>query len=506
MGERVYFLAEEAYNSQKPWRHFLNREYPCVGPYGVLTGVWADAMITALTMERRRNNWAGRPIEQVGMLMMKKGFGHLEPAFMQTIQAAQQGMIQCAQVAPPKPIRVACYNCGFVSVANVPDQMPSGSPVHVSCANCGAVNEGQLLPEGGLQQNHFAAAGPGSVVQPSGRHKALLIGINYFGTKAELRGCINDVHNLHGLLTQNAGWNPQNIRTLTDDGKGGGQPTRKNMEENMRWLVADAQPGDVLFFSFSGHGAQQEDPEGAERDGMNETLLPSDFEKKGMITDDQVSNMLVRPLPSGVRLTAVLDCCHSGTGMDLPFSWSMRSKSWEEETNPFHSQGDVIMFSGCEDDQTSSDVKTKYGQAGGAMTMAFTDVLRKNPSCNYAQLLDMLHRDLQKNGFKQRPLLSASQQFDTHQRVFGLSDIISNSNPTTGRIMRQRFKPNPRPMGKDDPLAGMLSTLGLIAAAGGATMAVLNVANAVGGGGDVLGGLQKIGGGLHGWGIMDMMK
>ena len=38
-----------------------------------------------------------------------------------------------------------------------------------------------------------------------------------------------------------------------------------------------ARAGDVLFFHFSGHGAQEEDPKGWEEDGMNETILPVDF-------------------------------------------------------------------------------------------------------------------------------------------------------------------------------------------------------------------------------------
>jgi hypothetical protein len=37
-------------------------------------------------------------------------------------------------------------------------------------------------------------------IPSSGRRKALLIGINYFGTANELRGCINDVHNMVNLL------------------------------------------------------------------------------------------------------------------------------------------------------------------------------------------------------------------------------------------------------------------------------------------------------------------
>lgn len=50
------------------------------------------------------------------------------------------------------------------------------------------------------------------------------------------------------------------------------------------------RPGDVLFFHFSGHGAQQEDPNGFEEDGMNETILPVDFEHAGMMTDDHIGH------------------------------------------------------------------------------------------------------------------------------------------------------------------------------------------------------------------------
>merc|ERR1719410_290892 len=123
----------------------------------------------------------------------------------------------------------------------------------------------------------------------SGRRRALLVGINYVGTRAQLRGCINDVRNMRSLLTQTFGWDPNTIRTLTDDGRGHSAPTRANIQESLRWLAEGARPGDTLFFHFSGHGAQQEDPHGYEEDGMNETILPVDFKNSGMITDDQIS-------------------------------------------------------------------------------------------------------------------------------------------------------------------------------------------------------------------------
>eukprot|EP00667_Euglena_gracilis_P018623 EG_transcript_19790 len=163
---------------------------------------------------------------------------------------------------------------------------------------------------------------PGQYVAPSGRKKALLIGINYIGQRAQLRGCINDVHKMRDLLiSYGFPADSNNMVVLTDDARDHRfMPTRRNMETAMQWLVAAVQPGDILFFHYSGHGAQQRDTDGDEADGYDETILPVDFKSAGQIVDDEIFDLLVRPLPSGVRMTAVMDCCHSGTGMDLPFT------------------------------------------------------------------------------------------------------------------------------------------------------------------------------------------
>ena len=52
---------------------------------------------------------------------------------------------------------------------------------------------------------------------------------------------------------------------------------------------------------------------------MNETIMPVDFQQSGHITDDDIHDILVKPLPAGVRLTAIFDSCHSQTVMDLPY-------------------------------------------------------------------------------------------------------------------------------------------------------------------------------------------
>lgn len=64
----------------------------------------------------------------------------------------------------------------------------------------------------------------------------------------------------------------------------------------------------------SGHGGQKRDRTGEEQDGFNETILPLDHDRRGHIIDDEINEILVRPLPHGVRLHGIVDACHSGTG------------------------------------------------------------------------------------------------------------------------------------------------------------------------------------------------
>lgn len=85
------------------------------------------------------------------------------------------------------------------------------------------------------------------------------------------------------------------------------------------WLVQGCQAGDSLVFHYSGHGSQQRNDTGDEIDGYDETLCPVDYQTQGMIVDDEINATIVRPLPLGVKLHAIVDACHSGTVLDLPF-------------------------------------------------------------------------------------------------------------------------------------------------------------------------------------------
>lgn len=71
-----------------------------------------------------------------------------------------------------------------------------------------------------------------------------------------------------------------------------------------------------------GHGGQTQDLDGDEDDGYDEVIYPVDFRTAGHIVDDQMHDILVKPLAPGVRLTAIFDSCHSGSALDLPYIYS----------------------------------------------------------------------------------------------------------------------------------------------------------------------------------------
>ncbi|CDJ57918.1 metacaspase 1 precursor, putative [Eimeria maxima] len=331
------------------------------------------------------------------------------------------------------------------------------------------------------QQEHQQALLPASALhQPSyfpphpGRRKALLIGINYFGTEAELRGCVNDAKRMQQLLRGLYGFGsgPTEMVLMTDEATDPlYRPTKQNMLAAMQWLTAGCQPGDSLFFHFSGHGSQQADSTGLEADGFDETILPLDFRHAGEIVDDELHALLVQPLPSACRLTAVIDACHSGSCLDLPFIWRQQSCCWEEETNPFYVLGDAQLFSSCTDSQTAADLRGDglHTAAGGAMTTAFVSVLTQMPfSHSYPSLMEALTASMKQRGLSQRPQLSSSQRFEFN-RPFSLTTPIPNSNKYLGRRVRKVRRPEAsRQSGAAAAAAG-----GVLAATGGIAAGLL---------------------------------
>lgn len=223
--------------------------------------------------------------------------------------------------------------------------------------------------------------------------KALLIGINYNGTAAQLNGCINDVYNVRSLLTNHCDYPSENINTLTDNDI---SPTHANIRQYISWLLQNAQPGDTLFFHYSGHGSNVADNNGDETDKRDETIVPVDYNSAGMITDDWLNENFINLVPEGVTLWILMDCCHSGTIMDLKYNYRSlcRLRAGKKITQPYASlnwtntfgmslqrtrdtKGNVYMFSGALDPQYAADAFIA-GKAQGAFTACFIECFNTN--------------------------------------------------------------------------------------------------------------------------------
>ncbi|RXW15430.1 hypothetical protein EST38_g10422 [Candolleomyces aberdarensis] len=228
----------------------------------------------------------------------------------------------------------------------------------------------------------------------TGNKKALLIGINYVGTSAELGGCVNDVLNLRKFITERWGYDNSNIVTLTDDKKVSTlAPTKANILAQLKELVKGAQQNDALFLCYSGHGTQIRDKDGNEIDGQDEVICPVDYKSAGYIDDD---------------------CCNSGTALDLLYTYGPdgRILNGANPDDPKKSPADVIYLSGCRDDQTSDDT-VEDGRATGALSHAFVDTLTKEPEQSYIDMLKSTRKILRKKGHTQIPQLSSSHPIDT---------------------------------------------------------------------------------------------
>lgn len=246
--------------------------------------------------------------------------------------------------------------------------------------------------------------------------RALLVGINYRGTSAELHGCINDVNNVEKMLKEREFTEIKMLNEDVDE-----LPTKVNIYAAWRWLLHDVKPGDVLVFHYSGHGGYVRDSSGDEADGRDETLIPLDYQRSGQIKDDTVRQLLVDKVPDGVTLICVFDCCHSGTGCDLRYNYinpEHNVLTTRKNYNYQNTKGTVICISGCKDEQTSADawepnVETNQRQAQGAMTYSLLTMLKKhNYSITYRKLISGMRRILARKRYTQIPQLSSGQELN----------------------------------------------------------------------------------------------
>jgi hypothetical protein len=235
--------------------------------------------------------------------------------------------------------------------------------------------------------------------------RALCVGINdYPYDGSDLNGCVNDARAWAGLLTSQYGFAGSDVRVLTDS-----EATRKNILAALKDLLAGARDGDVLVFHNSSHGSYVAE-RGGDEPRYDEVLCPYDIDSND-IRDDELRVLFsgVRP---GVRLSVILDNCHSGTATRAPVGegtgirtpddrrrrflspalrglpilenpWTARPRSAGKHPE---SKMNEVLLAGCTDVEYSYDAYFD-GVYHGAMTYHALQVIRQSRyKLTYAQL------------------------------------------------------------------------------------------------------------------------
>ncbi|KAJ7968217.1 Metacaspase-1 [Quillaja saponaria] len=294
-----------------------------------------------------------------------------------------------------------------------------------------------------------------SLMPPSvhGKKRAVLCGIRYHGQSYRLKGSVNDVKSMRFFLINKMGFPSDSIVMLTDNKEERNPlmiPTKYNIQTALRWLIQGCQSGDSLVFHYSGHGSRELDDNMDELDGYDEALCPVDYETNGKIIDDEINDTIVKPLPRGAKLHAIIDACHSGTVLDLPFVCKMNPNgnySWQDQRyspaiNKGTSGGLAISISACADDQISVDTTALSGKTvTGALTYSLIQTAQNEPGLTYGRLLNAMRRRIREAktgivGFHgpisslfnrmigveitQEPQLSSSEKFEIYSKQFAM--------------------------------------------------------------------------------------
>lgn len=239
---------------------------------------------------------------------------------------------------------------------------------------------------------------------------ALVIGINYTGIQgAELNGCINDTERISKFLKDRCNYADDNIDLITDNTLL--KPTKQNIINAIKKFVQKIKDNNVreAWFSYSGHGSYlNNNSVGDEQDNQDEALVPLDYSNSGLIRDDVLYDLMVKMIPTECNLFAIVDACHSGTSLDLPYVYRI-DNGLQKHRNE-ENLANILKISGCRDTQTSADAYIN-GKYQGALTFSFLKTMDElDYSFTSKQLVSRVKKYLNDNGYPQIPTLSLSDE------------------------------------------------------------------------------------------------
>jgi hypothetical protein len=253
--------------------------------------------------------------------------------------------------------------------------------------------------------------------------RAVCIGINdYPGTQNNLKGCVNDAKDWAALLRTFFGFKDIALITNADAAKA-------NILSAFTNLVTNAGPGDVLVFTYSGHGTWVLDRgERDEPDNRDEILYVYD----GNLSDSDFRSIIGRIDPEA-HLTVICDSCYWGTftreilerqpEIDkeaekfvlrprfMPPPYAILTSSIPFRQRFFYPEPDIpwVLLTGCNTFQSSYDAYIN-DRFNGVMTVIAVRLIKINPRQTYLELHQKLRRELPSSYYPQSPQLVGSEK------------------------------------------------------------------------------------------------
>lgn len=248
--------------------------------------------------------------------------------------------------------------------------------------------------------------------------KALCIGINdYPGSGSDLSGCVNDANDWKTALEKRG----FSVDVLLD-----AQATKQNMSEQIRVLVKEARPRDVVVITYSGHGSWIPDLDSDEPDARDEVLCPYDIGQNRPLTDDEIYSIFAER-DRGVRIVLISDSCHSGsvirmapppaeaTGAQVRFlppqsflpADALKVAATRATRRPLGIQRSFggVLISGCQDTEYSYDASFNNRPNGAFTYFALKTLQSLRPGATYKDWYRSIRESLPSRVHPQTPNL-----------------------------------------------------------------------------------------------------
>ncbi|MBE9225072.1 caspase family protein [Phormidium sp. LEGE 05292] len=273
-----------------------------------------------------------------------------------------------------------------------------------------------------------------------------------------LKGCVNDIEAVEAYLqerTKGGEWKlaeSNNVPWILKNE----QATRQAIINSFQQHLCNANSDDVIFFYYSGHGAQEKAVEEfwhLEPDRLNETLVCYDsrVEDGRDLADKELAYLISQVAQNNPHVVIILDCCHSGSGTrDLSTEVTVRRAPVDSRERPLSSyifaqdkialdklltsssnlekkttgivlpQGRHVMLSACRDYELAKEYKAQDGQPRGAFSYFLLETLqRTNGSLTYQDLARTINALVSGKVQDQSPQVEATDSEELNQPFLG---------------------------------------------------------------------------------------